>query len=134
MPLSRLLKQDRPGAVRAGSQRGFVMIEMLLAIGIVGTAMLATVAAFSTASRTAAFVDDTTTGEWVATSQIELIKTAPYLLTPGTYASIPVPSGFSISNTTSSVTGGDSNIQIVTVIVYRGGKTVYETSALKVNR
>ncbi len=110
------------------------MIEMLLAVAIVGTAMLATISAFSTASLTANFVEGATTGEWVATSQIELIKTAMFQPTPGTYASVPVPTGFAISNTTSNVAGGDANIQIVTVIVTRGGMTVYETSALKVNR
>ena len=134
MSLSHLSKQDRSDGIRAGSQRGFVMIEMLLAVSIVGTAMLATVAAFSTASLTATYVDDATTGEWVATSQIELIKTAVYQLTPGTYASVSVPAGFSVSNATSDVTGGDVNIQIVTVIVSRGGESVYETSAMKVNR
>jgi type II secretory pathway pseudopilin PulG len=107
---------------------------MMLAVAIVGTAMLATVAAFSTASRTSAVVENATTGEWLATSQIELIKTSAYQLTPGTYASIPVPAGFAVSNTTASVTGGDANIQTVTVIVSKAGKTVYETSALKVNR
>ena len=134
MALSRLSKQNRTRADQAGSQRGFVMIEVLFAVAIVGTAMLATVSAFSTASLTAAFVERATTGEWVATSQIEFIKTAAYVLTPGTYASVPVPTDFAISNTTSNVTGGDVNIQIVTVTVTRGGETVYQTSALKVNR
>lgn len=134
MSLSSLSKQDRFRTAQGGSQRGFVMVEMLLAVAIVGTAMLATVAAFSTASRTAAFVDNATTGQWVATSQIEFIKTAAYVLTPGTYASVPVPTDFAVSNATSDVSGGDENIQIVTVIVSRGGETVFETSAMKVNR
>ena len=134
MPLSRLSKQNRTRADKAGSQRGFVMIEVLFAVAIVGTAMLATVSAYSTASLTAAFVERATTGEWVATSQIEFIKTAAYVLTPGTYASVPVPTDFAVSNATSDVTGGDENIQIVTVIVSRGGETVFETSAMKVNR
>jgi type II secretory pathway pseudopilin PulG len=110
------------------------MIEMMLAVAIVGTAMLAVVAAFSTAARTAEFVEESTTGEWVATSQIELIKTAAYVLTPGTYAAVPAPAGFAVANTTANVAGGDANIQIVTVIVTQGGENVYETSALKVNR
>ena len=134
MSLSRLSIRDQARTARGGSQRGFVMIEMMLAVAIVGTAMLAAVAAFSTASRTATYVDDATTGEWVATSQIELIKTAAYQLTPGTYASVPVPTGFAVSNATSNVSGGDVNIQIVTVIVTHGGQSVYETSAMKVNR
>lgn len=139
MPLSRHSMQDRSRIVRsnaadARSQRGFVMIEMMLAVAIVGTAMLAVVAAFSTASATAQHVEGATTGEWVATSQIELIKTATYVLTPGTYTSVAAPVGFAISNSTSAVTGGDENIQIVTVTVTRNGENVYTTSAMKVNR
>ena len=127
-------RAGRAKAGRAHTQRGFVMIEMMLAVAIVGTAMLAVVAAFSTAARTAEFVEESTTGEWVATSQIELIKTAAYVLTPGTYAAVPAPVGFAVANTTANVAGGDANIQIVTVIVTQGGENVYETSALKVNR
>ena len=134
MPLPRLANQDQSTASKARSQRGFVLIEMMLAVGIVGTAMLATVVAFSTAANTSDFVDSATTGEWVAISQIELIKTAAYVTTPGVYTSITPPTGYAVSNFTSNVSGGDSNIQIVTVLVTQGGDTVYTTSALKVNR
>lgn len=115
-------------------QGGFVMIEMMLAVAIVGTAMLAVVHAFSTSSRTADFVDTTTTAEWIATSQIEFIRTAAFVPTPGTYTSVSVPSGYAIANTTSAVTGGDANIQIVDVTVSRSGVIVYNTSTVKVNR
>ena len=134
VPLSQLTNHDRRVAGKAKSQRGFVMIEMMLAVSIVGTSMLATVLAFSTAAKTADFVESATTGEWVATSQIEMIKTSAYIATPGVYASITAPTGFAVSNFTSNVSGGDSNIQIVTVTVTEGGETVYTTSALKVNR
>lgn len=115
-------------------QGGFVMIEMMLAVAIVGTAMFAAVLAFSTASRTAEFVDDATTAEWIATSQIEYVRVAPYVTTPGVYTSVTVPTGFAVANTTAAVTGGDTNIQIVSVDVSRGGEVVYTTSTLKVNR
>jgi len=134
LPLLRPKNHSRSHAKTAHSQRGFVMIEMMLAVAIVGTAMLATVSAFSTASKTARFVQETTTAEWLATSQIELIRVATFQLTPGTYTTVPAPTGYSVANVTSGVAGGDSNIQIVTVTVSRGADDVYETSAMKVNR
>ena len=109
------------------------MIEMMLAVAIVGTAMLATVAAFSTASKTSGFVQQTTTAEWLAISQVELIRVAAFQVTPGVYTSVPAPTGYSVANATSSVVGGDENIQIVTVTVSRGVDPIYVTSALKVN-
>ncbi len=70
----------------------------------------------------------------MATSQIELIKTAVFQPTPGTYASVPVPAGFGISNVTSNVSGGDSNIQTVTVTITKSGEVIFTTSTVKVNR
>jgi type II secretory pathway pseudopilin PulG len=110
------------------------MIEMMLAVAIVGTAMLATVSAFSTAAKTSKFVQETTTAEWIAISQIELIRVAAFQVAPGVYASVSAPAGYSVSNATSAVIGGDANIQIVTVTVDRGTDQIYVTSALKVNR
>lgn len=118
----------------ARSQRGFLMIETMLAVAIVGTAMLAVVSAFSTASRTSSFVEDTTTAEWLATSQIEVIRTTAFVLTPGTYPAVSAPAGFAVANTTSAITGGDQNIQTVTVTVTKAGEVVYTTSTVKVNR
>ena len=134
VPLSQPTNQDRRVAGKAASQRGFVMIEMMLAVSIVGTAIFASVLAFSTTASTSSFIEGATTGEWVATSQIESIKTATYVMTPGIYASVGAPAGYAVANFTSNVSGGDSNIQIVTVTVTQGGETVYTTSALKVNR
>ena len=110
------------------------MIEMMLAVAIVGTAMLAVVQAFSTASKSAAFVDESATAQWLATSQIELVRAATFVVTPGTYTTVAAPAGFAVTNATSAVSGGDTNIQIVTVTVTESGDTVFETSTMKVNR
>ncbi|NQW21577.1 MAG: type II secretion system protein [Chloroflexi bacterium] len=116
------------------SERGFVMIEMMLAVGILGTAMLAVVMSFSTASKTAAFIDDSATAEWVSTSQMELVRAAIFVPTPGTYSVVTAPTGFVVSNATSAIAGGDANIQIVTVTVTKDGATVFEASTVKVKR
>ena len=116
------------------SERGFVLIEMMLAVAIVGTAMLAVVTAFSTASKTAQFVDSAATSQWLATSQMELVRAATFVPTPGTYAAVTAPTGFAVTNVTSAVAGGDANIQIVTVTITEDGATVFEASTMKVNR
>jgi type II secretory pathway pseudopilin PulG len=110
------------------------MIEMMLAVAIVGTAMFAVVTAFSTSSKTSSFAREITTAEWLATSQMELVRTATYQLTPNTYTDVPAPTGYSIANVTSAISGGDVNIQIVTITVSRGGASIHESSTLKVNR
>ncbi len=110
------------------------MIEMMLAVAIVGTALLAVVSAFSSASKSAEYVDTAATAQWIATSQIELIRTAAFVATPGTYAAITPPTGFAVVNATSDVVGGDSNIQLVTVTVTEGGETAFVATTMKVNR
>jgi type II secretory pathway pseudopilin PulG len=110
------------------------MIEMMLAVAIVGTAMLAVLTAFSTSSKNAEFVDNSTTAQWLATSQIELVRAATFVVTPGTYTAVTAPTGFAITNATSAVPGGDTNIQIVDVAVTRNGETVFQASTMKVNR
>ncbi len=134
MPLPGLSKPDHYHVGGVRSQRGFMMIEMMLAVAIVGTAMFAVVSAFSTSARTSAFMEETTTAKWLATSQIELIRTAAFVLTPDIYATVPSPAGYTVANVTSAVTGGDSNIQIVTVTITKSGDVVYTTSTVKVNR
>jgi hypothetical protein len=96
--------------------------------------MFAAVSAFSTASKNAAFVEDASTASWLSTSQMELVRAAPYVATPGTYTAVVAPTGFAVTNVTAAVTGGDANIQIVTVTVTEGGVTIFEASTMKVNR
>lgn len=134
MSLSSLSKPDHKHVAGARSQRGFMMIEMMLAVAIVGTAMFAVVSAFSTSARASVFMQETATAQWLATSQIEFIRTAEYVNTPGTYENVPSPAGYTVANTTSTVTGGDSNIQTVTVTIAKSGEVVYTTSTVKVNR
>ncbi|MDG0866394.1 type IV pilus modification PilV family protein [Candidatus Lucifugimonas marina] len=130
----RTPRASRSIGEHADYERGFVMIEMMLAVAIVGTAMLAVVMAFSSASKTAGFVDSSATGQWLSTSQMELVRAATFVPTPGTYANVTAPAGFVVTNATSAVTGGDANIQIVSVTITEDGETIFEASTMKVNR
>ena len=134
MSLSALSIRTHDSRRSTRSDRGFVMIEMMLAVGIVGTAMLAVVTSFSTSAKNSSFIDDAATAEWLSTSQMELVRAATFVLTPGTYTNVTAPTGFGISNVTAAVTGGDTNLQIVTVTVTKDAVIVFEASTLKVNR
>lgn len=134
MSLLSLTKSNHKPVAGVPSQRGFMMIEMMLAVAIVGTAMFAVVSAFSTSARSATFVQETATAQWLATSQIEFIRTAEYVITPGTYTTVPSPAGYAVANATSAVSGGDSNIQTVTVTITKSGEVIFTTSTVKVNR
>ena len=134
MSLSDLSIRTHDSRRSARSDRGFVMIEMMLAVGIVGTVMLAVVTSFSTSSKNASFIDHAATAEWLSTSQMELIRAATFVLTPGTYTNVTAPTGFGVSNVTAAVAGGDTNLQIVTVTVTKDAVIVFEASTLKVNR
>ena len=115
-------------------QSGVILIETLVAISIISTTVLASMMALSTASIASKQVAEDTNGAVVAVSQIELIRTLPYVATGGTYTSIAPPAGYAIANITTAYPGGDSNIQNVTVTVTADGDVVQEQTIVKINR
>ena len=115
-------------------QRGFLLVEAAVAIGIVGTATLAALGFISTATGAMAHSANETTAAWVATSQAEYIGHAIFVPTPGQYPAVPAPGGFAVSNTTAPYPGGDNAIQAVTITVSYGGSQVISVEIVKVDR
>ena len=122
----------KPGR-RSLRQRGFMLVESLVAISIVGTGILAAVVSLSTSSRATTQAREQATAAWLATSQIETIKAEPFIATPGTYPTVTPPEGFTITNTTSAFEGGDGFIQDVTIQVFRHGQLVSTIEMVKLN-
>ncbi len=116
------------------AQKGFVLIETLVAVGIIGTAVLGSMIAVSTASRVTSEVEEKVTAQWLAASQVDQIRGAAFVITPGTYAAIPAPAGYSVQNTTANYGLPALNLQQVTVTVSKGGVTVLTTKFLKGNQ
>ena len=122
----------RPRArVRRG---GFMLIEAAVAIGIVGTATLATLGFISTAAAATARSSAETTAAWVAASQAEYIGHAPFVAAPGQYADVPAPEGFVVSNATAPYPDGNGAIQTVTIAVAYQGSQVLSVEIVKVDR
>ena len=121
-------------AVARLRQGGFLLVEAAVAIGIVGTATLATLGFISVAAVTVAHSSAETTAAWVATSQAEYIGLAPFIATPGQYGAVPAPDGFVVTNTTAPYPDGDGAIQTVTITVSYQGSQVLSTEIVKVDR
>ncbi len=130
--LSRLFK--RLGRTSSGSQRGAIMLEALAAIAVTATAGSASLLLISVASTSTANSTAESTASWLASSQAEKIQAAVYVLTPGEYPGINAPTGFSVSNSTANVTGGDAAIQLVTVAVMKDGSEILSVEFVKVDR
>jgi len=121
--------------VRAGRrQRGFILVETVVAIGIVGAATLATLGFISTAATAAALNSRQTTAVWLATSQAEYISQAAYVTTPGQYEAVSAPGDFAVTNTTAPYPDGNSAIQTVTITVWYQDSEVLTTEIVKVDR
>jgi prepilin-type N-terminal cleavage/methylation domain-containing protein len=99
------------------SQRGVVLVEVLVAIAIMGSATTATLTSLSSGAITTNHTALRGTADWLVTSQANVIQESTFQATPGNYASIEVPTDYVISNTTSAVVGGDAQIQAVTITI-----------------
>ena len=115
-------------------QSGVILLETLVGVAVISTTVLAGLVALSTASVASQQVEEDTRGAVVAVSQVELIRTLPYVATGGTYTSVTPPAGYTVTNTTATYPGGNPNIQNVTVQVTFNGEVVQEETIVKINR
>lgn len=69
---------------RTARQRGFTLLEVLVALGIVATALAALVRAGSDNATTAAYLRDKSLAEWVALNRIAELRLQEEWPSPGT--------------------------------------------------
>ena len=124
----------RPSPVQRRNQRGTALVEAMAAIAITASAGVAALGLVSISAATSSNVATEATASWIAASQAEKIHAATFVLTPGQYETISTPSGFSVTNATSDVVGGDSAIQLVTIAVARAGEEIVSVALVKVDR
>ena len=93
------------------SELGLGLIDVLVALAILGTAAAAFVAAIGTSSIMAGDVKVDMTAESLARSQLEYVKALPFDNNTNDYPSITTPDGYSISTDVDDVpdfTGGSA--------------------------
>ncbi|MBN1643728.1 MAG: type II secretion system protein [Dehalococcoidales bacterium] len=122
------------GNVHFNSERGSGLVELLVAVAIVGTALAVFIAALSTGSLSVAEMSQETISQRLAQSQIEQTKSAAYDATGASYTLVPAPSGYSISLNVDSSIYADNKIQKLTVTISHDAQQVLVMEDYKVDR
>lgn len=121
-------------SARLSSERGVALLEALVAVAIVATALVVFIAGLSTGLLSISQSDRLSTAHELARSQLEYTKASPYNAAPYTYATVTPPAGYGVTSKASGISGGDANIELVTVQVMKDGAVVYTLEGYKVNR
>ncbi len=116
-------------------QKGFGLIEVLIAVTILSIAATAFLGAISTSAIAINKQDRKITAEAIAVSQMNLTKSQAYQAAPASYTAIPsLPTNYVVTSNATTIPGKDGNIQLITVTVSRGGNTIYTLEDYKVDR
>ena len=114
-------------------QRGISLVETLVAIAILGTAVVGFTAALSTGVISTSVHGQEVITQRLAQNQVESIKNQVFSVT-GAYTTVTVPSGYTLSLAMTAVPGANTDIQKITITVLRNGVSAYTVAAYKVNR
>ena len=121
------------------SQRGFTLIEVILAIALLGIIAVAFFSAMATGSLALFIADERATAESLARSQMEYVKNQAYKV-DGSYERIEPPAGYDIVTTADPLPDPNApdndleGIQQITVTVSHQGKKVITLVGYKVDR
>ena len=140
--IARFKEADVRGALRnlglkrlIKGQKGFGLVEVLIAVTILSIAATAFLGAISTSAIAINKQDRKITSEALAVSQINHTKSLAYQVAPTSYTIMPtVPTNYVVTSDATAIAGKDDNIQLITVTVSRGGNTIYTLEDYKVNR
>ena len=136
--------------VLKGNSKGQTLIEVLIALAILGIVVVAFMTALTTSSRAIIVADEHTTAESLARSELEYVKSwNDYHPAPWSYDLPSNPPPWDLSHALPPEYGNyslhvsasclpshdpDDGIQRITVEVYHQGKPVLTTSTYKVKR
>lgn len=123
----RLATSQWTGRGWVQGERGVSLLESLVAVAILGLAVVATLTALSTGSLAVATADQEATAQSLARWQLEEIKAAPY---SAVYSTITQPD----YNISVGVSPMAINIQKITVTISRASKVLQVVEGYKVNR
>ena len=105
-------------------ERGFFLIEVLVALALMGILAVTFSNAFVTGSKALVQTDERETAKNLAESQMEYVYNQPFA---SSYSPAPISSeypNYSADITTADITSRDGNIQRITVIITYHGEEV----------
>lgn len=116
-------------------QSGIGLVETLVAVAILGTAVTAFVVALNTGLLGVGAQDEGRIAQQLAQTQLEYTKSVAYVSGAVTYPAVTTPPGYDIEVNVSALDPpADSDIQRITVIVSRDGEDILSVDGYKVNR
>ena len=115
-------------------ERGIGLAESLAAIAIIGITAVAFITALSTGVLAVRESDQEAVAQQLARTQLEYLKSLPYDATGDTYPTVDTPSGYTISLETDAFIYTDTDIQELTVTIYRDSESILTVAAYKVKR
>ncbi|MDD4858737.1 MAG: type II secretion system protein [Dehalococcoidales bacterium] len=120
------------------AERGFILIETLVALAILGIVAVALLSGMATTTKATVITSEQAIADSLVRSEIEYVKSCAYQSHPATYpidGSMDIPAGWTVpAPSTSLVHVSDDGIQQVTVSATRNGKTVLSVKIYKVDR
>lgn len=119
---------------RLRSEGGFALMEALIAVAILGMTLVVFIAGLSTGLLATGQADRLSTAHELARSQMEYTKNDTFQVAPFTYATVTPPATYTVTSTASTISGGDANVETITVNVSKDGVAVFALEGYKVNR
>lgn len=107
------------------------LAETLIAIAILGISGAAFATALSTGSIAVNNQKAISTAQALAQTQLETIQNSTY---NSSYSTITTPADYAITLTVSTPTGGDADIQKITVSITHNASPIFDLEGYKVNR
>jgi prepilin-type N-terminal cleavage/methylation domain-containing protein len=134
--MRRMRSEKRPFSL---GQRGFSLLETLVALAILGAIAVTFLNGVNTAIKTTAVADEHTTAESLAQSQMEWVKRVEYVEEAAAYnpASLPGSSDYqdySVTVTSEPLFDPDAGLQKITVTVKHNGEAVFTLEGYKRQR
>jgi type II secretory pathway pseudopilin PulG len=117
--------------VWAQDQRGLGLVESIVAVAILGSAVVTFISGLSAGIIAVREGDQEVVAQRLARTQLEYIKSCPYNTS---YSKVDEPEGYTISVEVASIPDTDTDIQKITVTISREGDNILTVEGYKVNR
>ncbi|MBI4267117.1 MAG: type II secretion system protein [Chloroflexi bacterium] len=121
------------------NEKGFALIETLVAIAILGAVGVIFLSGLATAARATIVADEKTTAQSLLVSQLEWARKSTYEFEASEYSAAPIPAeadytGYSATISAQPVDSPDRGVQKITIIIMSHGEPVITMDSYKVKR